>query len=499
MVEHTTMTGLHRLHNVLFWILLAGFLVTTSTVLFFTFGYRFSFERGIFVYTGSVTIKSNPRDVRILVDGESVPENRVSTVNRSLHVTGLRPGNHLMRIEADGFVPWEKRVTVRSGVSVEFWNIVLPRETYDRTTLLGGNLSRIFPAPFERRFAITTETDGETRVLVMEKSSGDIREVFSDPDRVCDPDSRENIEWSHDGKRLLVPLRERDGNGRTLAVVDLETGTSVLFDGLSALPEPRNARWDPANIGSFLALSGDTLFRVDPDAENPDDAVTTLDGRVRTYDLSGREIYFLRHGEDSVFHADLGRRETAPESVPTPIPGISEFRNPKLAVYDEKRIAVYDIDGSGYFLNDDGGVAPRVISLGSGIRGAQFSDDGKKFLFFTGNEISVVFTRDWEEQPYRESGDIVQVARFSADVSHPQWTEDYEHVLFAARDGIKLAELDRRDRRNIVTVIPFTDETTTQLLSDFGDDRIYLISGHGDADRKSLSFIRFPEPLGFFE
>lgn len=493
------MTALHRLHNILFWVLLLGFLVTTATVLFFTFGYRFSFERGIFVYTGSVTIKSNPRDVDVLIDGEPVPSRRISTVNRSLHITGLRPGNHLLRIEADGFVPWEKRVTIRSGVSAEFWNIVLPRESYEQTTMLGGDLVKAFSAPFEKRFAVVAETDGATRVLILDKASGDVREVLSDTGLIFDPSAGENIEWSPDGKRLLVPLRGRNGNGRTVVVVDLESGESVPFEGLSDRPDPRNARWDPSDSDAFLVLSGSELLRIVPTAKDPEGRVTVLADRVRTYDLSGRMAYFLRPGEDSVFRADLSRREMSPETVPTPIPGISGFRSPKLAVYDAKRIAVYDLGGAGFFLNDDEDIAPRIISLGSGIRGAQFSDDGKKFLFFTGNEISVVFTRDWEEQPYRKSGDIVQVARFSADVSDPQWTEDYEHVLFAAKDGVKLAELDHRDRRNIVTVIPFEDEKSSQLLSDFGDDRIYLISGHGDSDRKSLSFIRFPEPLGIFE
>lgn len=490
------MTTLHRLHNILFWILLACFLGTTGSILFFTFGYRFSFERGIFVYTGSVTIKSNPRDVRIMVDGKPFPENRISTVNRTLHLTGLRPGTHLLRVEADGFRSWEKKIDIRSGVSTEFWNIVLPRETYERASLLEGGLRKAFFSPFEHKFAIAAEEEGIMKIVVLDRDSEKSETVFASGDYVFDADSPENIEWSPDGKRLLVPVRDRE-NARTILLIDLDDGESVDFRTLSDMPEPREARWDPTDNRAFFALSEDSLIRVIPTEKSAEERVEVLEKNVAAYDLSGWTAYFLRTDGDTVFHAAIGGRNFEPVALPVPIPGAGDFLLPKLAAYDEKRVAVYDRGGSGYLMNDDGELVPSVIPLGSGMRGVQFSDDGKKLLFFTGNEISVAFTRDWEMQPNRESGEVVQIARFSAPVSHVQWSRDYEHVLFVTDHEIRITELDHRDRRNILTVASFGDDQVSQLLPDFGEGRIYTVSGR-DTGKTAFSYIIFPEPAGFF-
>jgi hypothetical protein len=487
---------LHQLHNTLFWVLLACFLTTTSSVLFFTFGYRFSFERGIFVYTGSVTIKSNPRDVDILVDGEPFPQSRISTVNRTLHLTGLRPGNHLLRVEAPGFRAWEKKITVRSGVSTEFWNIVLPRESYERTDLIEGGLLEAFFSPRERRFAIATEEEGKTKILVLDRSSLETSQVFESDEFLFDQGSTENIEWAPDGDKLLIPFRDSSGR-QTIVVVDLRTLQATDWGAEGELQELHDARWDPTDNRAFFALSEGRLLRIVPGARNPDERIRTLREHVGAYDLSGRTIYFLESGSDAVFRAALGGRELDPETLPIAIPNAGGFVNPKISVYDEKRVAIYNDAGSGYLINDDGGLEPEFLSLGSGIRGVQFSDDGKKLLFHTTNEISVAFTRDWDMQPYRASGDIVQIARFSHPVFQPKWSRDYEHVLFSIGGEIRMAELDRRDRRNIVTVDSQDDRDIIQLLPDFGEGRIYTLSETGDGDA-ILSFIEFPEPLGLF-
>jgi len=488
---------LHRLHNMLFWILFACFLGTTGTILFFTFGYRFSFERGIFVHTGSVTIKSNPRDVTVLLDGKPFPESLISDVNRTLHLTGLRPGNHLLRIESDGFVAWEKQITVRSGVSTEFWNIVLPRLSYERTDLLDGGLLEAFFSPRERKFAIATEENGLTRIIVLDRSSRKTESVFESDAFRFERDSAENIEWAPDGDRLLVPLRDRNGR-RTIVTVDLKTLETTDWAAEGAFPELRDARWDPTDNRAFFALSEGNLVRIVPEERDTEERVRILHRSVTAYDLSGWNAYFLRSESDSVFRSELGKREFEAEPVRTAVPGSGGFAAPDISVYDEKRIAVYDEGGSGYLINDDGGLEPELLPLGSGIRGVQFSDDGKKLLFYTENEISVLFARDWDMQPAHESGDIVQIARFSFPISQPKWSRDYEHVLFAENGAIRMAELDRRDRRNIVSITSFgEDAEIVQLLPDFGEGRLYILSGQ-HAGKAVLSYIEFPEPTGIF-
>jgi hypothetical protein len=46
--------------RIFFWILAVLFILTTTYVIFYARGYRFDFSKGIFVHSGTITIKSNP-------------------------------------------------------------------------------------------------------------------------------------------------------------------------------------------------------------------------------------------------------------------------------------------------------------------------------------------------------------------------------------------------------------------------------------------------------
>ena len=493
--------NLNRLHTVVFWIFLILFLATSATILFFTFGYRFCFERGIFIYTGSITVKANPRSVNLSIDGISVPTDMLHSINQSVHVTGIMPGEHLLRVEADGYLPWEKRVLVQSGRSTEFWNIILPRTTYDVTAAASGPFVKGFNSSTRKYFALVGEKDSETTVTILERTTQATTQVFSNHDYRFDSEDGRNLEWSKDENSLLIPLRSRADGSHAVFLIDRTTGAAKNLQDIASVPDPENPRWHPDNDGTFFVLSHGSLILVRPDMRDTTKRLVTVAQDVSAYDLAGRYAALLGKTTGAISLIQVsGVSENADQKTITgPIPGADRYTKPFLTMYDDKRIAVYDRGGSAGFLwNDDGKVAPSVISLGSDITGIQFSDDGKKLLFYTDNEISVLFTRVWDVQPTREDGEILQIARFSSPISEVRWAKNYEHVLFALGGELKLAELDNRDERNIETLIPASGNVIRQVIPLPAEDELYILSGETGSDTADFSFIAFPEPLGFF-
>ena len=488
-----------RLRFVLSWTLIVLFVTTTALVLFLTFGYRWSADRGIFIYTGSTTIKSNPRTVDIFLDGKKVPNGMLNIINQSMHVAGIQPGEHFIRVEAAGFKPWEKKISVGSGISTEFWNIILPRQEYPMETISTDRYEQAFPSP-DGATILFSGTEGE-RIFInaLDKISGESTLVFeSDRYRFSD-NTLENIElsWS-DQERILVPVT--DDRGATILIIDRETGETTDIRDIAPITAPSFARWHPTDERAFFVLSGDSdLYVIRPKESLPEKRAVLLSSGISAYDLSQRYLYTLEAETGIVYRSAYGNEEEfGPDPITPPIESIIGAETPVLTVYDERRVAVYDLHGKGILYNDDGGRNPAMISLGDAVEGVQFSDDGKKLLFYSENEISVAFTRDWEVQPVRSSGDVLQIARFSSPLSSAQWTEDYEHILFGIGGEVKIAELDHRDRRQMETLIPIpTGSTLVQALSSFGEDRIYLLTRNDQGDA-SFSFITFPEETGIF-
>lgn len=488
-----------RLRLVLSVTLVTLFLVTAFSVLFFSFGYRFSFERGIFIHTGSVTIKSNPKDARILIDGEIVPSGLVNIVNQSYHITGLRPGEHFLRIEADGHRPWEKKVTIESGISTEFWNILLLRDAYPVTEIASGNFQKIFPSPEQRFLALINNTGSGIAVDVLEKGSGEMTRVVSMDEYRFDTESPENIEWTEDGSKFLIPLRTEEGDGE-IFIVDRETGASTDVRSLTESQESlRGARWHPRNDGSFFVLSGSSLLLVRPDGNDATARIAMIGSGVSAYDLSEKYIYLLDRETGFIRFLDIGKDDgSTSQTLTAAFPEAASMKHPTINAYDEKRIVLYDPDGIGFLWNDNGGIDAEISRLGDDIRSIQFSNDGKKILFSDGNQISAVFIRDWDTQPIRKAGESIQIARFSTPFSSVQWSKNYEHTIFSIGADVRIAELDHRDRRQMDTILSFPGRTVVQILPSFDENlAIFLVRDRTTGDSRIVS-IPFPENTGIF-
>lgn len=482
-----------KLRIALFLLFVASFLAASGSILFYAFGYRFNFERGIFVYGGSITLKSNPVEISVRIDDALIPSGELDQLNQSYHITGIIPGEHSIEVSAPGYQSWRKRVIVRSGVSNEFWNITLPRQSYDAERYSGTEgFTRYFQSPEPTVFAGIRES-GDMIEIMMRDTEAEANEIlFARSGTRFDLAPHENLEWSPTGDQIVFPVFLN--NDRHIMTINTETKeTRDLSQELGEFSMLR-PRWNPEIKRSLLYITDNNLYRLDlTDLKTPLSPIL-LASDIITYDLSGSDIYLYRKdGTLSFFDAN----SQAPE--PRIIVSISEAADYQegstLVVYDEYRIALISSDGALLFFNDSLEETSIRTLATRDITGVQFSDDGKKLLFFSDNDISVYFIQKWEVQPKREQEDIWQINRFADLISSVQWAKDYEHVLYQKNAKVYVAELDNRDQRNIHALMGF-DRPPLQILSRVNENQVFFVSN--DTDTPSLLSIDFPEFNGFF-
>jgi len=508
---------MQRIRPLLFWIFVGVFFMTASSVLFYTFGYRFNFERGIFIYTGSISIKSSPETVDIRIDDELIPSAKLGILNNSIHIGGLAPGEHFIEVTAPGYLPWSKKTTVQSGRSTEFWNVLLAKETPTVESIAGTeNALKIFQAPKQGLFAVVKEKDGQLTIDTLDTNAdqADNSDQFLSLPGVSLPqDSEENIEWSPDNRKVLVPL-EPDGpprlspqfgeasgetDTRLYFIIDIETRQISLLHELTKSQGKnslRNPRWDPTNRDSLFYLEGTTLQWID--TKTPDNSPILIKENVRDYNFSGKNIYYLSNDNGVIYRLPTERIDSEPTQITTTPIDIIPDSFYSLVVYDDSRLTVREQKTGRLFVYNKISSAEIVFRpiAESGTKGVQFSNDGKKLLFFADNEISVYFLRDWDAQPTRNHDTTIQVARFSNALKNVQWTADYEHILFSLNGSAKIIELDNRDRRNI---LDFATSSTPylQILSRFEENYIYFVSSQ-ESGTNQVSRIQFSQPSNFF-
>ncbi|MGB4834100.1 MAG: PEGA domain-containing protein [Candidatus Moraniibacteriota bacterium] len=482
--------GLSRFRSFIFWVFTLSFFATAGFIIFYAFGYRYSQERGIFVYSGSITVSVLPQSVDIAIDNEPLSPKRYGILNETIHITGLMPGEHLLTVSAPGYRPWSKKVTIQSGVSSEFWNIILTRTDYPGVPLPNtAGTTRIYPHPDSDLLALAKERADEASVVVYDRTAQSGREVFARNGTTFDFDTSENFEWSPNGKKILLPLVE---NGvRTYYIVNIADGAVKKLSDIVPGLTPSSARWNATGNEELIFLAAGALYRFDTvDTRTP--LLLTTD--VQAFEITDNYIYTAASGSGTVSRfRNSGSGENQTEITP-PVGedlGINAY---VLDVYDEERMALLERAGQKRLLiyNQTPEKKYGFQEIATGVERFQFSNDGKKLLFASTNEIGVYFTRIWDVQPRRMENDTAQIARFSDPITNVTWSEDYEHILFTRGQTLKIIELDGRSGRAINDIKSFAT-APSQILPLFSENQLFIATPGTDIDS-----IVFPEPQGLF-
>jgi len=470
--------------RIFFWTLVALFWLVSAIVIGYAFGYRFSIERGIFIYAGSITLKTTPKDVDIYINGNLVPSPSYSRLNNSYHISGIRPGEYFVEVKSPRHQTWSKKIAVHSGISTEFWNIVLAEKSYQRETFDSAGIEKFFILPHKNLIAFPRQNGNEFSVSILDPESSKTSSVFSILNHAFTDDDRENIEWSPQAHKLIIPTIK---NGeKNYFITNIKSKESINLGTLTGDSDISNVRWDPKNKNFLLYMSGNNLYRLNLDSLKNKKLVAK---NIASYEVSSKGLFYFQLPQGIVYKIDLDAVEN-PVQITTTSPENMDDNSYRIIVYDIDRIVFLNRSGN-LFVYNKGANDTYFRKLSDNAAGSQFSDDGKKLLFWSNNEISTYFTRNWEEQPARSENEVMMITRFSEPIKNVQWTRDYEHVLFTNSNNIKMIEIDSRDHRNMSDIVQLNVQNPF-AINNFADSKIYFTDRSADG-QTILNAVDFPE------
>ncbi|NTU66623.1 MAG: hypothetical protein HGB08_01740 [Candidatus Moranbacteria bacterium] len=494
--------------RIFFWTLVLVFLIIAPTIVLHTRGYRFDWSRGVFVYSGTITFKTNPENVDVSLNGVRAEAQQLGKINNSLNLSGLLPGDYDFALSAPGFHSWDKKTDVHSGVSNEFWNIILTRTDYKRNNYSGTQgTDRFFISPKNDLIALSSKDNSNLSIKTFNITDKAIEKNYSIPDAVFSGEKlNENIEWSPENDYLSVPVEKTatpnnptestasapaDAQKTTedhYYIIDLATDNTFNLNEFLGKNDIRDVRWDPKTKGYLFFLEGSDLFR-----SNVADAsdIKLIASDVSAFDLSRADLYYVQSTNDLVFKSNLAG-DAGKTQLTNSFPA-DGAKMSKLIIYDDDRISFLSENKDLYIYNR-GEHDTYFRKLSSGVLESHFSDDGKKLLYWTDNEISVYYVRDWLVQPIRQENSLENITRYSEPLRNVQWYKDYEHVIFTVGKYTKVIELDPRDHRNCLDLIDTADSSSFMIYDNLLERLFYTDT---QENTSGLNYIVFPEPIPF--
>lgn len=491
--------------RIFFWILVVFFLITAPLVILYTIGYRYNTARGIFVYSGSITVKAIPQRVDIKIDSDESSERKFNFLNYSYHIDGIRPGQHSVEISLAGYRPWKKKTSVHSGLSVEFWNVFLVKEEYTRQTFSTPSVDNFFISPKNKNIALVQDkkenNDFIVRILDIDENTS--QPAFSSSEYSFSKNEKENIEWSPQGDKIIIPTKKINPPSKNLSankletssqidqadyfIVDIKSKESINIKDLSQKDDLQKIRWDPNSKNFVFYISRNNLYRIN--LADPNDNKIIAEN-ISGYDLSSSYVYYFKKDNGIIYRAKLQNGESSEQITTQPIENIANSNDFRIIVYDRDRMVIL-ADGKLHIYNN-GEHRSYFHQLAENIDGIQFSNDGKKLLFWDDYEIFTYYTRDWDTQPIRLENEIKSITRFSQKISNVHWFSDYEHVIFSVGKAIKIVETDLRDRLNMEDIL-LLQYDNPKIVYDFSQDFLYFNDYKESSSAIQLSHVNLLE------
>jgi len=406
-----------KARTILFFILVIIFLIITPIIIFYSEGYRFDFESRKIIETGGIFIKTYPGEANILINDKK--EKTTSNFTRNVLIQNLVPKNYNIKINKQGYLPWEKNIEITEKKVSEI-DIVLFKDSYNKTALNDDiiNISKI------------------DNGFILEKETGF---YYYNPENKKEDLITENIFW--DNVQILKnDLLTRKGNKYYL----INSAGTKEFNNIGQI----NFKKDNLN---------NVYYQIENRLYKNNELIKT---NINLYELNNNTVYYFR---DNYLYRDDAKL-ISDEFL------IDESKDYKL-LFIYNKIFLNENNEKLYILDDN--EFKKIINLNNNF---EYSEWDGKILINTGNEIWAYFAKETYYPEFTNQNTLKLIARFQSPIKDLYFVND-KYYIFIKEKKLMVSEFDYRDSINIFTIANNLQEDS-QAFFNYDNKNIYIFENN---------------------
>lgn len=194
-------------------------LVGTVGMVLYGMGYRFSFLSGKpeISGTGLLVLTSIPDGASVLIDGHLT-----TATDNTLN---LAPGEYSVKIEKEGYFPWEKNLIVEKEVVTKAEALLFPTTPRLESITVNGALNPVLdPSSSQLAYTVASSSAKKNGIYILDMSDRPILTLQSASTQIADdtqaPFSTSTYSWSPSGKELVATISSELGSSTYLLKTD---------------------------------------------------------------------------------------------------------------------------------------------------------------------------------------------------------------------------------------------------------------------------------------
>jgi len=473
----------------LFFFFFILFLISAPAIIVYSQGYRIDWNQKILVQTGALFLEPRPAPVEIFIDGRL--HKKSNFVFQNVFIGNLLPGNYLVQIKKEGYSTWTKNLEISAKLVTEAKNIIL-FPTPPGVVEIKKDIKKFSFSP-SGKFIALVEEDKIPIITLHNKENNKNKLIFKASRNLINSNIT-NIQWDKDSTKLIfslegasykkwmmVDITEDQPNALSLSE-EINAGKTFkkytrglykpLIDKLAWSKSKPSAIFFTVQETNPLRnrLSTDILFSYNTKNKKLSEPLAY---DVLEYAQDDKKIFYISSVLRNLNFLDLDAANIKQISF-NPL-GSSNNNIEKILVDGEKILVM---------VNDSPKITKSVYNyrketqsfekISGNIKNVTLSYDNKKVLLLNNQKIKVYWLEDVHVQPFRDKGDVESIYEPDDAILSAAWfTKDNEHIIFSTNSGVKVIELDGRDKRNIHVL---SDRAAKDIHYDKDSKNIYILS-----------------------
>jgi len=455
-----------KTRRIIFYIFLVLFAFLAGAIILYAQGYKLDWQNKSLSSTGAFYLKSQPKGASIYIN-----EKLRGATNK--FIRRLLPDKYDIEISKAGYHTWQKTLKTTSKMVTEAKNILLIKKDIKLNTLAVPNdVQKIFISPNKKRLIYLTNSipkiDPEfqkvadpreisysgpsLQLLEISKDEQQIYPISVSKDagfvsRLPSLETIKEIVWSENGYNFILLFSNGYYYNLNLENEPKLTNLTDLIRNLSdyQIYTFDNLQLHPNNTNKIYFRSKNNLYYIKIDYSQPLQSVISgpIIYDILNYTILNNKILYVKDLEGGLYETNL---DVSSFKKLFDVPFI--YPNCKIKILSPQIIIV---DNTLYFFNDQ---IQSLEKITDNIKGFQFTEDNKKFLWNTDKEIGVIWLEPELEQPQKNKFDREIIIKTLENINQALWYPGTtQHIIFIIENNIKITELDSRDKRNTFTII----------------------------------------------
>ncbi|MBZ9577784.1 WD40 repeat domain-containing protein [Patescibacteria group bacterium] len=440
-----------RTRKILFLFLLILFLIAAPLTVFYSLGWRFDWKTKRVIQPGVFYFKVWPKNVQIYLDNEL--KEKTDFFFGSVLVENLLSKKYDVEIKKEGFHTWEKTLEIRKREVTEAKNIVLIPEN-PRFTVMTKETKDFFFSPDGEKIILREEGDKKQgwALKLFELDKNVKSHLIDEGDISKEKVQLFDLKFSPNSKRVLLEVGVKEKLIYYLLEIDKVPALLTSLDFLNS--DVEKVYFHPKNHQKLLVLLAltsetgeETRALSEVDLIDKKISLPVLENLI-TCSILNESIYYL-DASGFLFKTGLSfNQEERLNIIAFPLKEEAKYEitasNSHILLEENDTLYIFD------------GNKKSFQKLFEPVKNFKFSPDSQKLVYFNDYEIWVLFLGKKYDQPQKEAGEQLFITRFSEKIDEVFWYTNH-YLIFNAGDKIKIAEIDDRDKINIVDLTEFKE------------------------------------------